>query len=144
MQLTTKLAVAAGIALLAAGCSSQQQASVENSVSNAASEVANSAEKVGTEIETKTKPMMHEAARAMDNSEVTLRVKTAFQASAQLDASGIQVSTSNGVTTLSGTVPDAKQHKLADTIAKNTVGAGSKVIDKLSVHAIAPTPKPSG
>ena len=144
MRLRIKILVAAGIGMLAAGCSPQQEASVTNTVNNAASEVANSAERVGGEIQNKAQPMVNEASRAVDNGAVTLRVKTAFQASAQLEASGIKVSTNNSVTTLSGTVPDAKQHHLALTIAKSTVGTGIKVIDRIKVVGPAATPTSSG
>jgi osmotically-inducible protein OsmY len=137
MKIGTRLLVAVGIAALMAGCNSQQEASVENSVNNAAGEVANSAQQVGKEIANKAQPMVKEAARAMDNSEVTLRVKAAFGASAQLDASGIEVSTTDKVTTLAGTVPDAAQHKLALTIAKSTVGKDIKLVDKLKVKPAA-------
>jgi len=115
------IVLAAGLAL--AGCTQQEQAEVQSTVQNAA-----------TKVQKETKPLLDKAGKAMTDTSITTRVKTAMTASTKLDTSDINVDTKNKVIYLKGTVANAGQKKLAESIAANTAGPGEKVVSQLRVR----------
>lgn len=144
-------AVLAGISLVLCGCNPQQQATMENS----AEQVGNAVSKVGNEVANKVSPVVEKAKEGTQNaasktgevltdSGITLRVKTALTASDKMDVSALNVDTKDKVVYLKGSVPAAAQKALAETIAKDTVGAGVRVVNQLQVKPVAPKPAAKG
>lgn len=115
------IVLAAGLMLV--GCSPQEQAEVQNTVQNAAATVQKEA-----------KPLLDKTGKAVTDASITARVKAAMTASTKLDSSDINVDTKNKVVYLKGTVPDAAQKKLADSIASNTLGSGESMVSQLQVR----------
>jgi hyperosmotically inducible protein len=65
------------------------------------------------------------AKQATSDSAVTTKVKAAFVKDSTLSATAIHVTTKNGVTTLTGTVPSSAQKSQAATVAKQIDGVKS-------------------
>jgi osmotically-inducible protein OsmY len=115
--------VGIGFVMLAlAGCSPQQK------------EAAN---KAAQRAKTEAQKTLGSAEKALSDSSITLKVKTAMAASDKLKTSGINVDTKNRVVYLRGTVVSEDQKALAERIAKDTVGTNVRVVDQLQVHASA-------
>ena len=131
--------------LVLAGCTAQQQATVENT----AEQAGNTMERAGNQVANTARPAIKEAKEDLSDSGITLKVKTALSASDKVDASGIDIDTENRVVYLKGVVPDAGQKTVAESLAKNTVAAGVKVVNQLQVRPAAksapfPTSAPAG
>lgn len=115
--------------LTLAGCSQQQQSEVANSAERAGESARNAA----VQVQTQAAPAIKEAGKVMSDASLTLKVKTALSASDKLDSSALNVDTKDQVVYLKGTVPDAAQKAIAESLAKNTVSAGVKVVNQLQV-----------
>ena len=72
--------------------------------------------------------------RAVDDSAITLKVKSKLAADSQTSAIKIGVETKDAVVTLSGTVPTAREKDEADKIAKNTDGV-KRVVNDITVNS---------
>jgi len=68
----------------------------------------------------------------VDDSAVTLKVKSKLAGDTQTSAIKINVETKNGVVTLSGKVPTAIERDEADKIARNTEGV-ARVVNDITV-----------
>lgn len=128
------------VLLLVAGCRSDKV-----DINRAAEQARQSTERAGNEVATKTRPLMqnarqqarqeaNKAGKALGEGEVTLKVKAALMASDRLNTSAIDVDTRDHVVYLKGSVPQASQKTVAETIAKNTVAPGVKVVNQLQVQ----------
>ncbi len=71
--------------------------------------------------------------QAVDDSAITLKVKSKLAADSQTSAIKIGVDTKDAVVTLSGTVPTATEKDEADKIAKNTEGV-KRVVNDITVN----------
>ncbi len=121
-----KTFVAAVAVLALVGCSRQQEATVENA-----------AENIGENIGAAANTAVKEAGKELSDAGITLKVKTAMEASDKLDVRGIDVDTENKVVYLRGWVPSAQQKALAESITRNTVASGTKIVNTLEVRAPA-------
>src|SRR5437868_7104860 len=102
-------------ALALAGCGPQQRANVST----------------GTERATKVVERgVHGAEQALTDTGITAKVKTALNASENLNTKGINVETRNQVVTLKGAVADAEQSALAERITRDTVGSDVQVVNQ--------------
>ena len=78
---------------------------------------------------------------APEDSGITVKVKMALSADAQLSAAPIVVSTDHGVVKLEGQAPDAQAREHATVIAANTVGV--KAVDnRLTLPPVASLDSP--
>jgi osmotically-inducible protein OsmY len=91
------------------------------------------AEGLGTAAD-KTKDAASKSADAASDTWITTKVKTRFVGDKVLKGSSIDVSTNNGIVTLTGTVSTEAQRKHAITVAKATKGV-KDVDDKTTVSA---------
>jgi hyperosmotically inducible protein len=82
----------------------------------------------------KTKDAASKTADAASDTWITTKVKTKFVGDKALKGSSIEVSTNNGIVTLTGTVSTEAQRKHAITVAKATKGV-KDVEDKTTVSA---------
>ena len=71
--------------------------------------------------------------QGLDDSAITLKVKSKLAADTQTSAIKIGVDTKDAVVTLSGTVPTATEKDEADKIAKNTEGV-KRVVNDITVN----------
>ncbi len=114
------LIVLAGVAIALAGCNPQQKA-----------EAGGAAKKAQNQLEQATKTAKHD----LTDGTVTLKVKSAMNASDKLNTSHINVDTKDKITHLRGAVPDATQKALAERIAKDTVGSDIQIVNELAIGA---------
>lgn len=75
---------------------------------------------------------MQATGKAVDDSWITTKTKTALLAESDLKASGIQVETHDGVVALTGKVPSAEHSKKATMVARGIDGV-TDVDNKLTV-----------
>ncbi len=117
--------VAAGSALLVAGCNEQPKSAdtMGQKIDRAADKVATATDNAATK-----------TANAVDDATITTKVKAAVLAEEGLKTLEIRVDTKDGVVTLEGTVasPDLKQRAM--TIAQRVEGVRA-VTDQLVVKA---------
>jgi osmotically-inducible protein OsmY len=144
----TKLLIATlGIAAIVGGCTQQGR----DEYSQAAQTSGRAAEQIGKAAKTdadatgKSLDRMAKSAdkhmsadtatarRKLNNVEVTAEVNSSLSAAKGLDASQIKVSTSNGVITLTGSVPSDTQREQADDVAKGIAGTKYQVEDQINV-----------
>ncbi len=78
------------------------------------------------------------------DSAITTSIKAQYVKDADLNAFDISVSTTDGVVTLSGNVPNSAQHKKAIDLAKATSGVKSVNADALKVVPKAEAPVVNG
>ena len=97
----------------------------ENSTTDSAKSVANSA---GQAVDSS----LNKVGDFMDDSTITARVKAALIDDKSISSAGISVKTENKVVTLSGSVDSTAQKEQALSVAKNVKGV-TTVNDKLSV-----------
>lgn len=97
----------------------------ENSTTDSAKSVANSA---GQAVDSS----LNKVGDFMDDSTITARVKAALIDDKSISSAGISVKTENKVVTLSGSVGSTAQKEQALSVAKNVKGV-TTVNDKLSV-----------
>ncbi|ROS07985.1 hyperosmotically inducible protein [Raoultella sp. BIGb0399] len=97
----------------------------ENSTTDSAKSVANSA---GQAVDSS----LNKVGDFMDDSTITARVKAALIDDKSISSAGISVKTENKVVTLSGSVDSTAQKEQALSVAKNVKGV-TTVTDKLSV-----------
>lgn len=97
----------------------------ENSTTDSAKSVANSA---GQAVDSS----LNKVGDFMDDSTITARVKAALIDDKSISSAGISVKTENKVVTLSGSVDSSAQKEQALSVAKNVKGV-TTVTDKLSV-----------
>ena len=71
--------------------------------------------------------------QAVDDSAITLKVKSKLAADSQTSAIKIGVETKDAVVTLSGTVPTGTEKDEADKIAKNTEGV-KRVVNDITIN----------
>jgi osmotically-inducible protein OsmY len=108
---------------------------VEAGAKKAGAEIKEGAETAGAAVVTGVKKTGEAVQNVGERSEDLTRVKTAFAANAKLKASQIDVDTmadGNGVV-LKGTVASAEEKTLAERVAKETLPAGKKVQNQLTV-----------
>jgi len=75
---------------------------------------------------------MQSTGKAVDDTWITTKTKTALLAESDLKASGIQVETHDGVVALTGKVPSAEHSKKATMVARGIEGV-TDVDNKLTV-----------
>ena len=114
---------AAGLAVVAfLGCSDKTQQQVEDT-----------SKAVVTDVKENAQEAVQVTKDAAAGAEVTAGVKSALLASNKMDTSAVNVDTVNGTVHLRGYVPTVDQKTLAEEIAKNTVAAGTSVVNELAV-----------
>ena len=101
------------------GCSNQQRVEAGNQANRAGHEIKQAAANVQKDL---------------SDGSITLKVKSAMNASDKLNTSGINVDTANKVVHLKGAVSDASQKTLAERIARDTVGNDITVMSHLTVQ----------
>lgn len=74
------------------------------------------------------------SSQEVDDSTITLKVKSKLAGDSQTSAIRIGVDTVKGVVTLSGTVPSNKEKDEADKVAKSTEGV-KRVVNDITVNA---------
>lgn len=84
-------------------------------------------------VEDKTDEAVKNTGKAIDNADLTGKVKTALMSAKDLDTSKINVDTSSDTVMLKGTVATQAQKDSAGTIAKNIAGSGYKVDNQLVI-----------
>ena len=141
---TTLLSIGAIAALLLAGCSQQAKEDLSqagDSASNAAKHtgdaVATDTKKAGeavSEAGTAAVEATKDAAANVEDATMTPKVKTALLNAAGLETKDINVETANNMITLKGSVPDEKQKKQAETVAKGVAGSEYKVTNDLMIQ----------
>ena len=107
------------LAVVMAGCSPRQEARIETAAEN---------------LEAASQRAVQKAEEAVTENSITAKVKSAMISSGRLDASNIDVDTRNKTVYLRGAVPNAQQKTLAESIAKNQVASGVKVVNQLQVR----------
>lgn len=107
-------AAAAGLLGLA-GCSNQDQAELEAKTDQAKAEIGAQADAAGAKID----HAQAEMERALDDTTITTRVKTAFAESPAVSALAIGVDTSQGVVSLTGTVATEVERIAAESLARS-------------------------
>lgn len=105
---------------------------VENTAEAAGQAVENTAAAAGQAVAGATNKAIKGAKNLDDAATITPAVKTALGANAALAGSNINVDTTDQNVTLSGTVKNAAQKKLAVNIAQKNA-AGYKIVDKLTM-----------
>jgi hyperosmotically inducible protein len=75
------------------------------------------------------KDAYHETVTALDDTTITAEVKTAFATGKDINSGDIHVTTTAGVVTLKGQVPDSVVAARAEAIARNTEGVRSVTND---------------
>jgi hypothetical protein len=114
---------AAGLAVVAfLGCSDKTQQQVEDTSKAVVTNVKESAQEA-----------VQVTKDAAAGAEVTAGVKSALLASDKMDTSAVNVDTVDGTVHLRGYVPSVDQKALAEEIARNTVAAGTSVVNELAV-----------
>jgi hyperosmotically inducible protein len=109
----------------------------EKAVNKSAEGVGVAAEKTGEATGTavdKTKEAAGRSANAASDTWITTKVKTKFVGDKALKGSNIEVSTTGGMVTLTGTATTAAQQKRATTLAKGIKGV-KDVDDKTTIAA---------
>jgi osmotically-inducible protein OsmY len=89
------------------------------------------ARQVGAEVGEKTAVAASRAGEVLSDGALTAKIKSKMALDDQVQARGIDVSTTNHVVTLSGTVRSAAEHDRAIQLAKETSGV-TQVIDRLA------------
>jgi len=89
------------------------------------------ARQIGASVGEKTAEAANKAAEVLSDSALTAKIKSKMALDDQVKARSIDVSTTNGVVTLTGTVRSAAEHDKAVQLAKETTGV-VKVNDKLT------------
>jgi osmotically-inducible protein OsmY len=112
--------------LVLCGCSRQQTAEAGSQATKAKNQAEHA---------------LGDAKATLADGSISARVKTAMMASNRLDTSHINVDTKNRVVYLKGSVTSADQKKLADQIARDTVGGDTKVVSQLQVGKAVSTKK---
>ena len=92
-----------------------------------------SAREVGAEVGEKVAEGANQAQRIADNGAITARIKSKMALDEIVEAADIDVDTSNGVVTLTGSVASAAERQRALQLARETQGVSS-VIDRLDVR----------
>lgn len=105
-------------ALALAGCSQQQKV-----------EAGNASKRAENQIQQATATAKHD----LTDGTITLKVKSAMNASDKLNTSAVNVDTKDKVVHLRGAVADSDQKALAERIAKDTVGQDVTVANELAV-----------
>jgi hypothetical protein len=90
------------------------------------------AKAVGAEVGAKTAEAANRAGEVLSDGALTAKIKSKMTLDDLVKARTIDVSTTNKVVTLNGTVSSAAEHDRAVQLAKETAGV-ARVIDKLSV-----------
>jgi hyperosmotically inducible protein len=110
-----------GWAVSLVGCSQQQKAEAGNAADNAQKQVKTAAVT---------------AKHDLTDGTITLKVKSAMNASDKLDTSHINVDTKDKVAHIRGSVPTSDQKALAERIAKDTIGSDVKISSELAVSGV--------
>lgn len=90
------------------------------------------AKAVGSEVAAKTAQAANRAGEVLADGALTAKIKSKMALDDLVKARTIDVSTTNGVVTLRGSVTSAAEHDRAVQLAKETSGVSS-VIDKIGV-----------
>jgi hypothetical protein len=90
------------------------------------------AKAVGAEVGAKTAEAANRAGDVLSDGALTAKIKSKMTLDDLVKARTIDVSTTNKVVTLNGTVSSAAEHERALQLAKETAGV-ARVVDKLSV-----------
>lgn len=105
---------------------------VDDKVQGEAKEAVRDADAKTDDAQRKAGDATDRAGDAMGNAALTTKVKTKFLADNDISGLKIDVDSSNGIVTLTGTVPTAAEKALALKVAKGTDGVKS-VVDRLKV-----------
>lgn len=90
------------------------------------------AEHVGAEVGQKTADAANRAAEVLSDGALTAKIKSKMALDDTVRARSVDVSTANGVVTVSGSVGSQAEHDRAVQLARETSGV-TRVIDHLSV-----------
>ena len=120
------LTVITGAAIALTGCSPQQKAEAGGAANRAQTQLSQAADN---------------AKHGLTDGTITLKVKSAMNASDKLNTSAINVDTKDKVVHIRGAVADASQKALAERIAKDTVGQDVKVVNELAMSPTAAVSK---
>ncbi len=101
---------------------------IDQTVDKSGDAISNTADKVGGTMSEQSK----KAGVAIDDTEITARVKAAILAGAGLDSIHVSVDTVKGVVTLSGSVDSRAHSDIAKALARNVSGV-SMVNNQLMV-----------
>jgi osmotically-inducible protein OsmY len=92
------------------------------------------AKEVGAEVAAKTADAANKAGEVLTDAALTAKIKSKMALDDSVKARAIDVSTTNHVVTLRGTVGSVAEHDRAVQLAKETAGV-TKVVDRLGVSA---------
>ncbi len=90
------------------------------------------AKEVGAEVAAKTADAANKAGEVLTDAALTAKIKSKMALDDSVKARSIDVSTTNYVVTLRGTVGSVAEHDRAVQLAKETAGV-TKVVDRLGV-----------
>ncbi len=143
----TLLSIGALAALLLAGCSQEAKSDMSaagDAAATATSKVgeaaATDASKAGQAVEhagTAAVEATKDVAQNVGDAALTPKIKTQLLNTAGLETKDVNVETADKTVTLKGSVPDAKQKKMAEDAAKLAAGAEYKVVNQLTVTGAA-------
>jgi len=122
------LSLVTGLALLASGCSKQEQRQAEHTLK----EVGNTTVSVAKKGSKTALNALDKAADTTTDAAITGSVKTQLLADKWVGASKIDVTTKNHIVTLTGKVPSPQQRVRASKLTKDVVGVHG-VENKLGV-----------
>lgn len=117
--------------LLAAGCSQAER----NTMANEADQNMRSARQTA-------KRDLNKAGQAVDESLSSTRIKGALMASRKIDASHINVDTTDNTVFLRGSVKTQEQKRIAHDLTNTMIEPGQKLVDELKVAATADHNRP--
>jgi hypothetical protein len=101
-------------------------------IGTSGSKAGGQAREEGSEIGKKLTEVGSQATEFFSDAALTTKIKSKIGLDDTVASGDVHVSTSNGVVTLTGTVPDARQRQRAVQLARETKGVKS-VADKLQV-----------
>ena len=145
MRTPTSIAIALTLAAtLAAGCTKSDTQRAEEQAKKAGDEATAALQRAGQEVKQGSEQLAREAKPLLDDATLTAKVKAKLAADPEVTAYTIDVDTSAGVVTLSGTVKTADESAEAEKLARDTEGVQS-VVNRLTVgNAPAPAASPGG
>lgn len=123
-MMKTQLMTLLATAVLAVGCSQAER-----------NDMAYKADENMKQAGQTAKQELTKAGQAMDEGVNSTRIKSALLASKKLDASYINVDTSQKTIFLRGSVKTEEQKKLANDLTNNMIGPDQKLVNELKIAA---------
>lgn len=134
IRIALALTLAAG---LASGCKQSDTQRAEDQAKKAGDEATAALQRAGQEVKQGSEQLAREAKPVLEDAAVTAKVKAKLAADPEVTAYTIDVDTSAGAVTLSGTVKTADESAEAEKLARDTEGVKS-VTNRLTVGTEPP------